>query len=201
MHFESSASNQSLPSSPEAVGRNSQSGSTAPYSTDRTPLDSEGEIKARIGTSSPEPMVTSTIPASSAKSLPRPRSSHATPKESGKAGQLHYIKITPTESSAITWGSSTKSHARTSSQISADSARQHRPLVELFPFIRERLDEPSYRSARTLSKHERSPDAFRREILQVVFGWEQDIEDLIRNECKIPPHLVSLDTLFLICEQ
>ncbi|KAF2842229.1 hypothetical protein M501DRAFT_927118 [Patellaria atrata CBS 101060] len=52
--------------------------------------------------------------------------------------------------------------------------------MDLFPFVKARLSEvvfktPSY-------GQQRSPDDLRRQMLSVVFGWDDDIESLIRDE-------------------
>lgn len=60
----------------------------------------------------------------------------------------------------------------------------HEPLDELFPFTRARLHDVSYKQHRPLDESNLTPDDLRRQMLRVVFGWEGDIEGLIRDECK-----------------
>ncbi|KPI38391.1 uncharacterized protein AB675_12056 [Cyphellophora attinorum] len=59
---------------------------------------------------------------------------------------------------------------------------QERPVDDLFPFTRARLDEVPYKPPRKLSDSEMTPDNLRRQMLQVVFGWAEDIQDMIRDE-------------------
>jgi hypothetical protein len=54
--------------------------------------------------------------------------------------------------------------------------------MDLFPFTKARLSDVPYRNSQLGSN--RSPDDLRQNMLRVVFGWENDIEELIRDECK-----------------
>lgn len=61
-----------------------------------------------------------------------------------------------------------------------------KPLVDLFPFTRERVNEVSYmQQVPPLDESHLTPEALRQQMLRVVFGWEGDIEGLIRDECKL----------------
>ncbi|KAL1959091.1 hypothetical protein VTO42DRAFT_2878 [Malbranchea cinnamomea] len=55
-------------------------------------------------------------------------------------------------------------------------------VVDLFPYIRSRLNELPYRPPRRLDDTISTPDEHRKHMLQVVFGWDGDIEGLIRDE-------------------
>jgi hypothetical protein len=59
-----------------------------------------------------------------------------------------------------------------------------KPLVELFPFTRGRLNDVPYKAPRPVDSSADTPEALRRQMLRVVFGWDGDIADLIRDECK-----------------
>ena len=56
-------------------------------------------------------------------------------------------------------------------------------LMDLFPFTKARLSEVPFRTAQLPA--ERTPDVLRQQMLSVVFGWDMDIEELIRDECKL----------------
>lgn len=52
--------------------------------------------------------------------------------------------------------------------------------VDLFPFTKARLTDVPFRP--TELGPERTPDDLRRNMLKVVFGWDNDIDELIRDE-------------------
>lgn len=54
--------------------------------------------------------------------------------------------------------------------------------VDLFPRTRARVNSLKYNESRTLNQDSLSPGDLRKQMLDVVFGWEQDIEALIRDE-------------------
>ncbi|KAL9597935.1 MAG: hypothetical protein Q9219_004825 [cf. Caloplaca sp. 3 TL-2023] len=54
--------------------------------------------------------------------------------------------------------------------------------VDLFPRTRTRLSTVQYKSPRTLDQENTTADDLRKQMLDVVFGWEDDIEPLIRDE-------------------
>ena len=61
-----------------------------------------------------------------------------------------------------------------------------RPIDDLFPFIRARLNDVPYRPPRT-DQTRMTPDDLRNQMLNTVFGWDQDIWDLIRDELSRHP--------------
>lgn len=61
-----------------------------------------------------------------------------------------------------------------------------KPLEDLFPFTRSRVNEVSYmQQVPPLDESHLTPDALRQQMLRIVFGWEGDIEGLIRDERKL----------------
>lgn len=56
-------------------------------------------------------------------------------------------------------------------------------IVDLFPFTRARLNDVPYKQAPPLDETHLTPENLRQQMLSVVFGWEGDIQDLIRDEC------------------
>lgn len=59
---------------------------------------------------------------------------------------------------------------------------QDRPVDDLFPFTRARLNDVPYKPPKQLSESEITPNSLRRQMLLTVFGWSEDIQDLIRDE-------------------
>lgn len=57
-----------------------------------------------------------------------------------------------------------------------------RALVDLFPFTRMRMNEATFRAPQYFEPL--TPDVLRREMLSVMFRWENDIDSLVRNERK-----------------
>lgn len=57
-----------------------------------------------------------------------------------------------------------------------------RPIDDLFPFTRARLNDVPYKAPRPLNDSEMTPDNLRRQMLHTVFGWTEDIHDLVRDE-------------------
>ncbi|KIY03925.1 uncharacterized protein Z520_00617 [Fonsecaea multimorphosa CBS 102226] len=64
---------------------------------------------------------------------------------------------------------------------------EEQPVAELFPYTRARLHDVPYRPPRSLDESHMTPDDLRRQMLSVVFGWEEDIHDLIRDELSRHP--------------
>ncbi|RDW61766.1 uncharacterized protein DSM5745_10438 [Aspergillus mulundensis] len=54
--------------------------------------------------------------------------------------------------------------------------------VDLFPFTRARLNDVPYRTQQPLDEARLTPDDLRRQMLSMVFGWDGDIEALIKDE-------------------
>lgn len=55
-------------------------------------------------------------------------------------------------------------------------------FVDLFPYTRARLSSLPYTQPQALDQAKSSTDDLRRQMLQVVFGWDGDIEPMIRDE-------------------
>jgi hypothetical protein len=64
---------------------------------------------------------------------------------------------------------------------SPDEAKQTQSM-DLFPFTKARLSDVPFRP--TQLGPERTPDDLRHNMLKVVFGWDNDIDELVRDECK-----------------
>lgn len=57
--------------------------------------------------------------------------------------------------------------------------------IDLFQHLKARLNQVPFTSPRYVSTTITS-DMLRQEMLRVVFGWEADVESLIRDERKTP---------------
>ncbi|KAJ9247944.1 hypothetical protein DTO195F2_8983 [Paecilomyces variotii] len=57
-----------------------------------------------------------------------------------------------------------------------------KPLDDLFPFIRARLNDVPYKQQPALDEAHLTADDLRKRMLSLVFGWDNDIEELIRAE-------------------
>lgn len=55
--------------------------------------------------------------------------------------------------------------------------------MDLFPFTKARLSDVPFRP--TELGPERTPDDLRLNMLKVIFGWDNDIDELIRDECEL----------------
>ncbi|KAF2636978.1 hypothetical protein P280DRAFT_521494 [Massarina eburnea CBS 473.64] len=71
------------------------------------------------------------------------------------------------------------SHLRKEVLRSPDESHRTQNM-DLFPFTKARLGDVPYRN--TQLGPNRSPDDLRQNMLRVVFGWENDIDELIRDE-------------------
>ena len=60
-------------------------------------------------------------------------------------------------------------------------------FVDLFPYTRARLSSLPYTQPQPLDQTKLSPDDLRRQMLQVVFGWHDDIQPMIRDEINHHP--------------
>ncbi|KAL2418619.1 hypothetical protein ABEF91_004618 [Exophiala dermatitidis] len=80
---------------------------------------------------------------------------------------------------------STKKGSRLRQEVVLSPEEQ--PVQDLFPFTRARLHDVPYRPPRSLDEAMLTPDDLRRQMLNVVFGWEEDIQDLVRDELSRHP--------------
>ncbi|KAJ5141808.1 Drug resistance protein [Penicillium atrosanguineum] len=71
-------------------------------------------------------------------------------------------------------------------------------IVDLFPFTRARLNDVPYKQAPPLDETHLTPEDLRQQMLSVVFGWEGDIQDLIRDE--LSRHAVGSQSAILLTQ-
>ena len=61
------------------------------------------------------------------------------------------------------------------------------PMLDLFPYTRARLNDVPYKPVRPGDESNLSTDDLRRQMLEVVFGWEEDAPELVRDELSRHP--------------
>jgi hypothetical protein len=94
--------------------------------------------------------------------------------------------MSSTPSTVFSSGSSNTSSRRVTSRlrqeilVSPEEARYQR-TTDLFPFIKARLTEVQFKPPR-YPEGARTPDYLRQEMMRCIFGWDGDIDELIRWE-------------------
>lgn len=83
-------------------------------------------------------------------------------------------------------GPRSRGGSRLRNEILPDVEEEEDFVNDLFPYIRSRLNELSFSTPRRLDETNSTTDELRMQMLYVVFGWEGDIEGLIRDERKLP---------------
>ncbi|KEQ70272.1 hypothetical protein M436DRAFT_15562, partial [Aureobasidium namibiae CBS 147.97] len=89
--------------------------------------------------------------------------------------------ITPRESVSIRSTSSFRSSALRKEILRSPNEAQQTSQMDLFPHTRVRLRDVPFRTPH-YGQVARTSDILRQEMLSVVFGWNDDIESLIRDE-------------------
>ncbi|KAF2189470.1 hypothetical protein K469DRAFT_723451 [Zopfia rhizophila CBS 207.26] len=125
----------------------------------------------------------------------KPHSSGRSSKSSGGTGTVFSSGTssflgTSRESISIRSASSATSSRYGTSNLRREVLRSpdesHRTKrMDLFPFTKARLSDVPFRTPQL--GQERTPDDLRQQMLSVVFGWDNDIEDLIRDELARQP--------------
>ena len=91
--------------------------------------------------------------------------------------------VTPRESVSIRSASSFRSSALRKEILRSPDEAQQTSQMDLFPYTRARLRDVPFRTPH-YGQVARTSDISRQEMLSVVFGWNDDIESLIRDECE-----------------
>lgn len=86
---------------------------------------------------------------------------------------------------STTSGGSSRRPSRLRNEVVRE--KKGEPIAELFPFTRGRMNSVPFNAPRRFDDPNLGPDELRKQMLNVVFGWEGDIEQLIRDECKLSP--------------
>lgn len=90
----------------------------------------------------------------------------------------------PRESASIRSASSFRSSGLRKELLRSPNEAQQTSQMDLFPCARARLRDVPFRTPH-YGQAPRTSDILRQEMLSVVFGWNDDIEPLVRDECKI----------------
>ncbi|GFG17596.1 hypothetical protein IFM5058_08558 [Aspergillus udagawae] len=99
-------------------------------------------------------------------------SGRETPQQSGAS----YTYASSVSMSSV---KSSRAGSRLRNEVQFSPADQR---IDLFPFTRARLNDVPYRNHRPIDEAHLTPNDLRRQMLSVVFGWDGDIQDLIRDE-------------------
>ncbi|KAF7183802.1 hypothetical protein CNMCM7691_004224 [Aspergillus felis] len=99
-------------------------------------------------------------------------SGRETPQQSGAS----YTYASSVSMSSV---KSSRAGSRLRNEVQFSPAEQR---IDLFPFTRARLNDVPYRNHRPIDETHLTPNDLRRQMLSVVFGWDEDIQDLIRDE-------------------
>lgn len=171
----------------------------------RTPFDTNGvesAKQARADLISPASSRSRTESVSSKASsgkykIDRPFSPPSRSAQSGTSFSMSG-RDTPQPSASYAYASSISMSSAKSSRAGSRLRNEvhlspaERNIVDLFPFTRARLNDVPYRQTPPLDETHLTPDDLRQQMLSVVFGWDGDIQDLLRDEC------MSLLTVFYV---
>ncbi|KAK7193506.1 hypothetical protein DPSP01_000067 [Paraphaeosphaeria sporulosa] len=148
-----------------------------------SPVSSRGSQSSRSSGSGRGPRYRYDKPANTRSS----KSSGGTVFSSGTSSMMGASResISIKSTSSATSSRFTSSHLRKEVLRSPDESHRTKHM-DLFPFTKARLGDVPYRNSQL--GPERSPDDLRQNMLRVVFGWENDIEELIRDELARHPH-------------
>ncbi|CAI7619247.1 unnamed protein product [Penicillium manginii] len=163
----------------------------------RTPYDTNGIDSAkqqRADLVSPASSRSRTESVSSKASsgrykVERPFSPPTRSAQSGTSFSMTSIgRDTPQPSTAYPYASSVSMSSVKSSRVGSRLRNEvqrspaEKNVVDLFPFIRARLNDVPYKSHPPIDENHLTPEDLRQQMLNVVFGWEGDTQDLIRDE-------------------
>lgn len=144
----------------------------------------------RMDTTSPNSVRSRADSYSSHASFGRPRP-FSPPGKSNNSGTTFSMtspagRVHSRPGTSLSYGSASSVRSRGKSKLRNEvtlSPNEEKPIEELFPFTRARVNSVPYNRHRfRLNESYLTPDNLRRQMLEIVFGWQGDIEDLIRDE-------------------
>ncbi|RLM00120.1 hypothetical protein CFD26_108266 [Aspergillus turcosus] len=140
----------------------------------RPPFDQSGVDAVQQQRAEMESPVSSRSHANSvsSKASSASASGRETPQQSGAS----YTYASSVSMSSV---KSSRAGSRLRNEVQFSPADQR---IDLFPFTRARLNDVPYRNHRPIDERYLTPNDLRRQMLSVVFGWDGDIQDLIRDE-------------------
>ena len=111
-------------------------------------------------------------------------------RDTPQASHVHPPPSVPTPSAK-----SSRAGSRLRNEVQFSPADKQ---VDLFPFIRGRLNDIPYGNQELFGESHLTPDGLRQQMLNVVFGWEEDVKGLIKDECMFIFHSpLMLETYLL----
>lgn len=151
----------------------------------------EEERKDEVGPLSPMSSRASLSSASSSYAGRRRASNRAYSSKAPSASSSQHTFFSVSSPSVAESRESVSIRSMSSASASSSrhaSSRSHHPRstvdestqLDLFPFTKARLGEVKFRAPQYGAAP--NPDSLRREMLSVVFGWDEDAETLIRTE-------------------
>jgi hypothetical protein len=159
-----------------------------------SPVSSRGSQSSRSSGSGRAPRYRYDRPSHGSQSQ-RSARSKASSQDSGTVFSSGTSSITGTsarESVSIRSISSAATSSRYGSSAlrkevlrSPDESKKNQHM-DLFPFTKARLSDVPFRP--TNLGPERTPDDLRLNMLKVIFGWDNDIDELVQDECKFTLH-------------
>ena len=167
-----------------------------PQNARRTPFDTSGidsMRQQRADLTSPASSRSRTESVSSKASSGKYRvAPFSPPSRSGQSGTTFSLtsvgRDTPQPSATYPYASSVSMSSVKSSRAGSRLRNEvqmspaERNIVDLFPFTRARLNDVPYKAQPPIDETHLTPENLRQQMLSVVFGWEGDIQDLIRDE-------------------
>lgn len=181
-----------LPSFSETDGSESESNALSPLQKITREMDQlEDERRDRLAPLSPSSSRTSSVSSRSSGGKRAPSYRYDKPKWSSRASEVSMGAGTEfsmgqslpraRESMSIRSSTSYRSSGLRKEIIPSPDDPKPTESLDLFPFVKARLLDVKFRTP-YYGQHARTPEVLRREMLSVVFGWDDDIEPLIRDE-------------------
>lgn len=96
---------------------------------------------------------------------------------------VHYVSTISAPSKCSSCPRREPSHPRNEAPCSLDDNK----VDDLFKFTRERLRDTSYKHVMGANNSRLTNDDLRRQMLKTIFGWNKDVDDLIRDEMSRHP--------------
>lgn len=90
----------------------------------------------------------------------------------------------PRDAASVKSGTSYRSSLLRREVMRSPQSPRDPALLDLFPYVSSRLTDLPFRTPK-YGDGVRTPHLLRKEMLRVVFGWEDDIRPLIQDECKL----------------
>ncbi|KAJ5945658.1 hypothetical protein N7454_002497 [Penicillium verhagenii] len=168
-----------------------------PSTTRRTPFDSNGldnlrQQRADLISPASSRSRTESVSSKASSGKYNRADAFSPPSRSGQTSTTFSMtsagRDTPQPSAGFPYASSVSMSSVKSSRAGSRLRNEvqmspaERNIVDLFPFMRARLNDVPYKSQPPFDENHLTPDDLRQQMLSVVFGWEGDISDLIRDE-------------------